>query len=167
MKVRFYLDSNKSVKTKEKTIWCYVREYGDTLALNTGEWINPELWDKINQRANLRKTKDKILKGSLKNVNLYLNSYENKVYEVARNIRMKEFNAGFSLIADELRKQFNKRDTSFFAVYDEFLKDAQKITMINQRAAEMAQGDPVIEEALKAHFAFTGLPSENKRYSIN
>jgi integrase len=122
MKVRFYLDSNKSVKAKEKAIWCYVREYGDTLALNTGERINPELWDKRNQRANLRMTKDKILKGSLKNVNLFLNSYENKVYDIARSIRMKEFNTGFSVIADEVRKQFNKRDTSFFSVYDEFLK---------------------------------------------
>ena len=52
-------------------------------------------------------------------------------------------------------------------IYDEFLQDAQKVTLISQRAAEMAQGDPVIEEALKAHFAFTGLPSDKKRYSIN
>ena len=129
MKVRFYLDSNKSVKAKEKTIWCYIREYNETLALNTGERINPELWDKNNQRANLRKTKDKILKGSLKNINQFLNSYENKVYDITRNLRIKEFNAGFGLIADELRKQFNKRDTSFFAVYDEFLKSKRlKVT---------------------------------------
>ncbi len=129
MKVRFYLDSNKSVKAKERTIWCYIREYNETLALNTGERINPELWDKNNQRANLRKTKDKILKGSLKNINLFLNSYENKVYDITRNLRIKEFNAGFGLIADELRKQFNKRDTSFFAVYDEFLKSKRlKVT---------------------------------------
>jgi len=129
MKVKFYLDSNKSVKSKNKTIWCYIREYNETLALNTGERINPELWDKNNQRANLRKTKDKILKGSLKSINQYLNSYENKVCEIVRSIRTKEFNAGFGLIADELRKQFNKRDTSFFAVYDEFLKSKRlKVT---------------------------------------
>ncbi len=121
MKVKFYLDSNKAVKAKERAIWCYIREYDQTLAINTGERISPDLWDRETQRANLRKTKDKIRKGSLKSINQYLNSFENKVYEVTRSIRTKEFNAGFGVIADELKKQFNKRDTSFFAVYDEFL----------------------------------------------
>ncbi|MCH7974755.1 MAG: tyrosine-type recombinase/integrase [Bacteroidetes bacterium] len=121
MKVKFYLDSNKAVKAKQRAIWCYVREYDQTLALNTGERINPDLWDRETQRASLRKTKDKILKGSLKSINQYLNGFENKVYDIARTIRNKEFNAGFSVISDELKKQFNKRDTSFFAVYDEFL----------------------------------------------
>jgi integrase len=120
MKVRFYLDS-KSSKTKERTIWCYVREYSDTLTLNTGQRIRQELWDKENQRANLRKTKDTILKGALKSINLYLNAFENKVYEIERAVRIKNFNAGFSLIADELRNQFNKRETSFFSIYDEFI----------------------------------------------
>jgi len=121
MKVKFYLDSNKAVKAKQRAIWCYVREYDQTLALNTGQRISPDLWDKETQRANLRKTKDKILKGSLKSINQYLISFENKVDDIERTIRKKEFNAGFSVISDELKKQFNKRDTSFFAVYDEFL----------------------------------------------
>ncbi len=129
MKVKFYLDSNKAVKAKQRAIWCYVREYDQTLALNTGERISPDLWDREIQRANLRKTKDKILKGSLKSINQYLNGFENKVYDIARTIRNKEFNAGFSVISDELKKQFNKRDTSFFAVYDEFLKSKRlKVT---------------------------------------
>ncbi|MHA1988680.1 MAG: tyrosine-type recombinase/integrase [Promethearchaeota archaeon] len=122
MKVKFYLDSNKAVKAKERAIWCYIREYDQTLALNTGERIKPDLWDKTTQRANLRKTKDKILKGKLNGINQYLNIFENKVYEVTRSIRSKEFNSAFGIIADELKKQFNKRDTNFFAVYDEFLK---------------------------------------------
>ncbi len=75
MKVKFYLDSNKKVKAKERAIWCYVREYDQTLALNTGERISPDLWDRETQRANLRKTKDKILKGSLKSLNQYLNGF--------------------------------------------------------------------------------------------
>jgi integrase len=120
MKVRFYLDSKPS-KSKERTIWCYVREYNDTLALNTGQRINQELWDKENQRANLRKTKDSILKGALKSINLYLNAFENKVFEIERAVRIKKFNAGFSLVADELRNQFNKRETSFYSIYDEFI----------------------------------------------
>jgi len=121
MKVKFYLDTNKAVKAKERTIWCYVREYDQTFTLNTGERIDPTFWDKDSQRANPRKTKDKIHKGSLKSINQYLNSFENKIYDITRSIRSKEFNAGFGVIADELKKQFNKRDTSFFAVYDEFL----------------------------------------------
>ncbi len=125
MKVKFYLDSNQTVKAKKRAIWCYVREYDQTLALNTGEEISPDLWDKETHRANLRRTKDKILKGSLKSINQYLNSYENKVDEIARTIRTKDFNAGFSVISDEIKKQFNKRDTSFFAVYDEFIKSKQ------------------------------------------
>ena len=122
MNVRFYLERNKNLKAKEKMIWCYVREYDQLLTLNTGERVKPELWDKKIQRANLRATKDPILKGALKSINQYLNSYENKISEVARSIRTKELNASFSVIESELRKQFNRRDTSFFGVYDEFLK---------------------------------------------
>ncbi|MFC2119937.1 phage integrase SAM-like domain-containing protein, partial [Bacteroidota bacterium] len=142
MKVKFYLDNNKAVKARERAIWCYVREYDDTLALNTGERIQPELWDKEVQRANLRRTKDKIRKGSLKSINQYLNSFEAKVYEVTRTIRTKDFNAGFGVIADELKKQFNKRDTSFFAVYDEFLKSKR----LNVTRSSMQKYD-----RLKAH----------------
>lgn len=120
MKVRFYLD--KSTKTEEKTIWCYVREYNDTLTLNTGERIKLDFWDSDKQRANLRKPKDTITKGALQSLNQYLNVFENKVYEVARNIRSKDFDAGFSVVADGLRKQFDKRDENFFSIYDEFLK---------------------------------------------
>ncbi len=89
MKIKFYLDSNKAVKAKQRAIWCYIREYNQTLALNTGERISPDLWDRETQRANLRKTKAKILKGSLKSINQYLNSFENKVYDLARTIRRK------------------------------------------------------------------------------
>ena len=122
MKVKFYLDSNKSVRAKERAIWCYCREYDNTLTLNTGERVDPDLWDKDTQRAIPRKTRDNILKGSLKHLNLYLSSFESKVHETVRVMRMKDFNAGFGVVADELSKQFNKRDTSFFAVYTEFLK---------------------------------------------
>ena len=121
MKVKFYLDSNKFVKAKERAIWCYCREYDNTLTLNTGERIDPDLWDKDTQRANPRKTKNNITKGSLKHLNLYLHSFESKIHETVRAVRMKESNAGFGVVADELSKQFNKRDTSFFAVYTEFL----------------------------------------------
>ena len=57
--------TNKSIKARERAIWCYCREYDNTLALNTGERIDPAYWDKNVQRANPRKTKDNITKGSL------------------------------------------------------------------------------------------------------
>lgn len=120
MKVRFYLD--KSTKNEAKTIWCYIREFDDTLTLNTGERIKIDFWDSVKQRANLRKPKDTVTKGALKSLNQYLNAFENKVYEVARNIRSKDFDAGFSTVAEALRRQFDKREENFFTVYDEFLK---------------------------------------------
>lgn len=122
MKVRFYLENNKAITAKERAIWCYVREYNETLALNTGENIDPEHWDKRDQRANLRKTKDTILKGKLKSLNQYLNAYENKIVDIGRQVRMKNFSAKFSVISDEIKKQFDKRGTSFFSIYDEFIK---------------------------------------------
>lgn len=121
MKVRFYLNDNGRISSLERAIWCYVREYDDTLAINTGESIKPELWDKETYRANPKKTKDKITKGALLSMNHYLNSFENKVYEIVRSIRMKDPSAGFSKVADELKNQFDRREIDFFSVYDEFL----------------------------------------------
>ena len=120
MKVRYYLES-KSSRSGESTIWCYLREYDNTLTLNTGEKIKPELWDKNAQRTNLRKTKDTILKGSLKNINQYLNAFENKIYDITRSIRSKDFSAGFSVVASEIKKQFDKRETDLFTIFDEFI----------------------------------------------
>lgn len=121
MKVRFYIEKNKAVKSKQRAIWCYLREYNDTVALNTGEKIDINLWDSSSQRANPRKTSVKILKGSLKSLNQYLNAYEIKINEITRNIRSKKFNASFSEITDEIKLQFNKRDHGLFKIYEEFL----------------------------------------------
>src|SRR3989339_322466 len=97
MKVKFYLDSKIS-RTGEGAIWCYLREYDKTLALNTGERINVELWDKNLHRADPRKTSDKIVKGSLQNINQYLNTFESKIYDIVRSVRSKNFSAGFGAV---------------------------------------------------------------------
>ncbi len=120
MKINFYLDS-KTTKNYKSTIWCYVREYANTLTLNTGENVDPNLWDKNLQRANPRKTKDKVIKGSINSLNQYLNSFESKIFDVVRSVRSKEFNAGFSKVAEGIKKEFDKRETGLFSVYDEFL----------------------------------------------
>ena len=120
MKVKFYLDSKLS-RTGEGAIWCYLREYDKTLALNTGERIKVELWDKNIHRADPRRASDKIMKGSLKSLNQYLNTYESKIFDITRSVRSKNFSAGFNAITEEIKKQFNKRETSIFSVYDEFI----------------------------------------------
>ncbi len=119
MKVKFYL--SKKTNAGNNAIRCFVREFNNTLVLNTGEKIKPELWDKKTCRANLRKTKDKVLKGALNSQNHYLDSFENRIFDIARSIRSKETGAGFSIIADEIKKQFNKRETTLFTVFDDFL----------------------------------------------
>lgn len=119
MKVKFYL--SKKTNAGNNAIRCFIREYNQTLTLNTGEKIKPELWDKKTCRANLRKTKDKILKGSLNSLNHYLDAFENKIFDIIRSVRKKEFNAGFTKIADEIKKQFDKREDTLYSIFDEFL----------------------------------------------
>lgn len=119
MKVRFYPDKRPSKNSS--AIYCYVRENKDTLTLNTGQRINPEYWNADTQRANLRKTRDNITKSSLKDLNQYLNAFENKVWEIERAVRKKDFKAGFGKVSDEIKKHFTKKKTGFLEIYDEFL----------------------------------------------
>jgi integrase len=149
MKINFYLDS-KSSRSGESAVWCYVREYDKTLTLNTGESIDPFLWDKNIQRANLRKTKDKIAKGSLNSLNQYLNTFESKVLDITRTVRSKEFNAGFSTVAEEIKKQFDKRETSIFAIYDEFLA-IKKLEVSKQSILKLKRIKALLEEYQKVN----------------
>jgi|YelNatPaOPRAMG01_1025707.scaffolds.fasta_scaffold18948_8 integrase len=121
MKIKFYPERKLS-KNGECTLWCYVREYKETLYLNTGQRINPGLWDTDTQRANLRQTRDNIIKGSLKSLNQYLNAFESKILDIERIIRSKQPDAGFSVVADAIKKQFDKKKAGLFDIYNEFLK---------------------------------------------
>jgi integrase len=114
MKVKFYLN-------RKNAIYCYVREYKNTLTLNTGQNITPDLWDTDIQRANPRKTRDNIKKGSLKGLNQYLNAFESKILDIERIIRSKQPNAGFNIIADAIKRQFDKKKVGLFDIYDEFI----------------------------------------------
>ncbi|MBI9072077.1 MAG: tyrosine-type recombinase/integrase [Melioribacteraceae bacterium] len=144
MKVKFYLDSKKTQRP-EKAIWCYIREYNETLAINTGEIVTPEHWDKQSQRANLRKTRDQIKKGSLKNLNQYLNAFENKIFDITRTVRSKDFSAGFSLVADEIKKQFNKKETGFWSIFDEF-KKSKKLHVSKQSLQKYSRLEGLLQE---------------------
>ena len=120
MKVKFYPERKPS-KTGESSLWCYVREYKETLYLNTGQKINPSLWDNELQRANPRLTRDNITKGSLKSLNQYLNAFESKIFNIERIIRSKQPDAGFNTVADAIKKQFDKKKAGLFDIYDEFI----------------------------------------------
>ena len=125
MKIKFYLEK-KPAKDDQRAVWCYLREYNQTIALNTGQRVNPELWDSNNQRANPRKTRDSNLKDYLKDLNKYLDSYEHKIWEIERSIRSKDPSIGFDVLADTIKKRFDKKKTTFFDIYDEFLTIKEK-----------------------------------------
>jgi len=115
MKISFYLN-------RRSAIYCYVREYKDTLTLNTGQRIDIDHWDTDKQRANPRKTRDNIIKKSLTDLNQYLNAFEAKIYEIERDVRRKDFSSGFNEVADAIKKYFDKKKSTLFDAYDEFLK---------------------------------------------
>ena len=147
MKVNFYLNS-KSTKRGERSIWCYIREYSNTLALNTGERVKSEFWDKNNQRADPRKTKDKILKGSLNGLNQFLSAFENKIFETTRSVRSKDFNANFGQVAEGIKKQFDKRETTLFSVFDEFIS-IKKLEVSKQSIFKFNRLKSLLEEYQK------------------
>jgi len=121
MKVKFYPERKPS-KSGECSLWCYVRENKETIYLNTGQKVNPDLWDNKLQRANPRLTRDNIIKGSLKSLNQYLNAFESKIFDIERIIRSKQQDIPFNTIADSIKRQFDKKKVGLFDIYDEFVK---------------------------------------------
>ncbi len=125
MKINFYL-VNKPTRHNEQSIYCYIREYNETLAINTKQSIDPDLWDANTQRGNPRKTRDNIFKGSLKSLNQFLESYKIKIEKIERNIRDKEPNTGFDVIAEAIKERFSTKKTGMFEIYEEFLTVRKK-----------------------------------------
>ena len=121
MTVNFYFPRYKT-KSKEKTVFCYVRERGKELCLNTGCKCNPEHWDQERQRLNLRKTKSSIEKNRYRNINKILDAYENKSYDIVYKIRSNNPTANFDKITNAISNHFSKKDDSFFGIFDDFIK---------------------------------------------
>jgi integrase len=121
MKVKFYPERKPS-RTGESLIWCYVREAKETIYLNTGQKIKGELWVNDSQRGNPRLTRNNIIKGELKSLNQYLDKFESKIYDIERLVRGKQPNAGFGIVSDAIKNQFDKKKDGLFNIYDEFLK---------------------------------------------
>lgn len=120
MTVRFYLDRNKTVKS-DKNVLCYIRESGKGIYVNTKVRCKPEHWDKIHQKGNIRKAKDTVTKGALRNLNKLLDSYEAKIFEISTLEKSKNPTVSFDVISDEIKNYFNKTETTFFSAYKEFL----------------------------------------------
>ena len=131
MKIKFYTETKHSVREK-RTIWCYVRENNNTLTLNTGQEINPAFWDKKLKKGDPAKTKNKILKAELNNLNQYLAMIESKIFSIEREVRGKDFGAGFGKIQDAIKSHFNKKNIGFFDIYDEFLSLKKEQVTVNQ-----------------------------------
>lgn len=149
MKVKFYPERKLS-RTGESLIWCYVREAKETVYLNTGQKIKPELWDSNSQRGNPRLTRNNIIKGDLKSLNQYLDKLESKIYDIERLIRGKQSDAGFGIISDAIKKQFNKRKTGFFDIYDEFIS-IKKLEVTKESIQKLERVKSLLEDYQKEY----------------
>ena len=149
MKVSFYLDSKPS-QSGRKAIWCYIREKNKTLAINTEQSVLLEYWDKSTHRTDPHYTKDKIIKGSLNSINQFLNAFEAKIYDIVRGVRSKDFSAGFNAVTEEIKKQFNRKDVDFFAIYDEFLS-IKRLKVTKQSLIKLKRIKTLLEEYQKAN----------------
>lgn len=121
MEIYFYLDSNKNNKNSKKTIYCYVREGREKpLIFNTREKVNPNNWNKITKRA-ITTGKGKF--DGAKELNLYLDSFENSIKKAVREIKADNVSIEFEEIKRKLLEKFsNKTTANIFDALDLFIK---------------------------------------------
>lgn len=121
MEVYFYLDSNKKNKNINKTIYCYVREGRQKpLIFNTQEKVNPANWDKIKKRA-ITAGKGKF--DGARELNLFLDSFENNIKKAAREIKADNITIEFEDIKRKLVEKFSGRNKSnIFEGLDLYIK---------------------------------------------
>jgi len=121
MEVYFYLDSNKKNKNPKKTIYCYLREGREKpLILNTKEKVNPKNWNKETKRA-ITSGKGKF--DGAKELNLYLDSFENEIKKAVREIKADNVTIEFEEIKRKLIEKFSGKTTSnFFEALNLFVK---------------------------------------------
>lgn len=126
MKIHFYLDRKTS--SGKSAVYCYVRESKETLKMNTRKAVEPELWNSVDERANLQLAgKNNKLKGTLKNVNAVLDKFQSVVEKIEGDIRKDDPASGFDVIIDSIKKHFDKRETGFLNIYDKFLETKKSV----------------------------------------
>lgn len=110
MEVYYYLDSNKKNKNPKKTIYCYIREGRQKpLILNTREKVNPINWDKVKKRA-ITTGKGKF--DGAKELNLFLDSFENEIKKAVREMKADNISIEFEEIKRKLLEKFTNKTTS-------------------------------------------------------
>lgn len=121
MEVYFYLDSNKKCKSPKRTIYCYVREGRQKpLILNTKEKVNPINWDKVKKRA-ITTGKGKF--DGAKELNLFLDSFENEIKKAVREIKADNVTIEFEEIKRKLLEKFtNKSSSNIFDAMNLYIK---------------------------------------------
>ncbi len=121
MEVYFYLDSNKKNKNIKRTIYCYVREGREKpLIFNTREKVNPINWNKLTKRA-ITAGKGKF--DGAKELNLFLDSFENNIKKAIREIRADNISIEFEEIKRKLVEKFsNKSTANIFDALELFIK---------------------------------------------
>lgn len=121
MEIYFYLDSNKNNKNTKRTIYCYVRNGREKpLIFNTREKVNPVNWNKNTKRA-ITAGKGKF--DGAKELNLFLDSYENEIKKAIREIRTDNITIEFEEIKRKLVEKFsNKSATNIFDALNLFIK---------------------------------------------
>lgn len=145
MTINFYLPRYKS-KNPDQTIFCRIYEKKRELNLNTGCKVNTQYWDKVRQRANIRKVKDPIKKGILTKLNKRLEKYELKITEIIYKVKSQNELASFDEIANEINNYYKKSDHTLFSAYKDFLQ-----TKRNEVSKEALQKYKRVETLLKEY----------------
>lgn len=120
--INFYgINNTRSKNPDELNIYCYVREHGKTLTLNTEEKINSKYWDVKKQRAK------KGFTGSPE-FNEYLQRFEDKIKKIIRIVRIEDVNASFDNVKSAIEKEFKRKNSNqFFDVLAAFIESYSKL----------------------------------------
>ncbi|MFH1051548.1 MAG: tyrosine-type recombinase/integrase [bacterium] len=118
MTINFYLNYDKRTPNPEKTIYVYIRDRGNTIAMNTGERINPKYWNI---------TKQEIKKGHTGSpeLNERLTTIKKDIQKIHRDLLNDNSLATFSDFKEKIKLYFKKDEPklkSFFDVYEMFLE---------------------------------------------
>jgi len=127
MTIHFYLE-RKSLKTKEKSIYAYIRgiQKGKTIILNTGQKIESSYWDKDNEKAYDRGNKKY---SGYKELNDFLTSYLEEIKKTVRIFFSDNHSSDYESIRNTIMERFGrikKSQLSFFEALELFKESRKK-----------------------------------------
>jgi len=128
MTIHFYLERNKNVKSREKTIYCYIRgiSKGRTIILNTKQKIDPEHWDKATEQA---VTKGLKKDPAARELNDFLLSFKSEVIKIYRTFVAQDPTVDYEDIEQILLEEFGKYKRqvyTFFESFDMFIETRKR-----------------------------------------